>query len=63
MDTPSYSAENLVLSNLSKTTQDLCQDHMNTRPFPFCTSCLIQPQRGAGHCSYTSLSVKDANNP
>lgn len=60
MDTPRYSVENLVLSNLLKDTQDLCQDHTTIRPFPFCTACLIHPQPGAGHCSHTGLFAEDA---
>ena len=43
--------------------QDLCQDRTSIRPFPICNACLIHPQPGAGHCSHTSLSVEDANNP
>ena len=63
MDTPKYSAENLILGNLPKDMQNPCQDHKIIHPFPFCTTCLIHPQPAAGHCSHTSLSVVDADNP
>lgn len=47
MDTPRYSAEDLVFSNLPKDTQDPGREHMAIRSLPFCTSCLLHPQPGA----------------
>lgn len=61
MDSRRDSMENLVLSNLPKDTQDLCQDHMTHPSLPLLCHP-PDPSPGTGHCSHNRVSTEDANN-